>query len=81
MANQDGICCKMLRSQLNWKCPDHSIPSDCPDALVGRMNTKRYGLYIHDGGDSYIQIHFCPWCGAKLSELRKAARSALSVTE
>jgi len=75
MANQDDVCCEMLRYQLDWKCPDHADPSDCPDALVGRTSAKRYGLYIHDGGSSYIEIHFCPWCGAKFSELRDAATS------
>jgi len=68
MANQDRICCEKLRSQLNWTCSDHSSPADCPDALVGRTGAKRYGLYIHDGGSSLLQIYFCPWCGAELSE-------------
>lgn len=74
MTNKDGTCCETLRYQLNWKCSDHADPSDCPDALVGRVRGKRCGLYIHDGGHSYIEIHFCPWCGAKLSDRRKAAR-------
>ena len=32
--------------------------------------TKRrgnFGLPIHDGGNSYILINYCPWCGSKLS--------------
>ena len=76
MENQDHICCDKLRSQLNWACPDHSLPSDCPDAFVGRMGSRGYGLYVHDGGSSLLQIYFCPWCGANLSKLHKAPRSA-----
>jgi hypothetical protein len=25
-----------------------------------------YGLYVHDGGSSVIEILYCPWCGKKL---------------
>jgi hypothetical protein len=25
-----------------------------------------YGLIVHDGGSSTIQIYFCPWCGERL---------------
>lgn len=28
---------------------------------------KEFGIPIHDGGSSYIQINYCPWCGQKLS--------------
>ena len=32
---------------------------------------REYGVPVHDGGQSHIQINFCPWCGAKLpSSLR-----------
>lgn len=27
---------------------------------------KEFGIPIHDGGSSYIQINYCPWCGQKL---------------
>lgn len=27
---------------------------------------KFFGIPIHDGGSSFIQINFCPWCGSKL---------------
>lgn len=65
--SQDKFCCETLRSQLDWTCADHSTASDCPDAPVGRTGTGRYGLHVHDGGTSLLEIHFCPWCGARLS--------------
>jgi hypothetical protein len=69
MTDPSEICCDEMRAQVNWACADHAAASDCPDALVGRFGAARtYGLYIHDGGSSFVAIRFCPWCGAKTSE-------------
>jgi len=27
---------------------------------------NEYGLVVHDGGTSSVEISFCPWCGTKL---------------
>jgi hypothetical protein len=53
---------------LNQKCGMHEDRYDCPDALI---NTVRggYGLIVHDGGSSVIEIGFCPWCGSKLPKI------------
>ena len=59
-------CCDSMAAQLNWSCDQHASPSDCPDALVGRFADGRFGLFIHDGGTSRIEIAYCPWCGAAL---------------
>ena len=67
MKNPKEICCDQMRAQLNWKCDEHPSPSDCPDALVGRIGAKGYGLYIHDGGSALVEIRFWPWCGKRLS--------------
>lgn len=46
----------------------HSDLSDCPDALVAyAAATGEYGLWIHDGGSSYMVIRHCPWCGTALA--------------
>lgn len=45
---------------------------DNVDAPV--LYTKKfdeYGLKIWDGGNSFILIDHCPWCGQKLSESRR----------
>lgn len=26
---------------------------------------REFGVSVLDGGSSYLQIHHCPWCGAK----------------
>jgi hypothetical protein len=28
-------------------------------------------MIVHDGGSSFIEISFCPWCGAKLPESKR----------
>ncbi len=55
----------MMAGQLAWKCDHHEGPFDCPDALVLKVK-QSYGLIIHDGGRSLVEIQHCPWCGAKL---------------
>jgi len=60
-------CCKAMAAQLNWACDDHASRSDCPDALVGRFPDNRIGLLVHDGGTAYVEIEYCPWCGARLN--------------
>jgi len=29
---------------------------------------REYGLKIIDGGSSYLEINFCPWCGSRLPD-------------
>jgi len=56
-----------MLNQLNWKCADHPSLRDCPDALLGRFgNERKYGLFVHDGGSSFVEIAHCPWCGTRL---------------
>lgn len=52
----------------NYKCPDHADIFECPDNLVVfDGESKNYGLIIHDGGSSSIQMKFCPWCGTSIN--------------
>lgn len=60
-------CCEQLDAQLRWSCDVHDDPSDCPDVVIVRT-ARGFGLPIHDGGSSSIEIDFCPWCGAKLTD-------------
>jgi hypothetical protein len=55
---------------LTNRCPEHSDPFDCPDALICFSAERGYGLIIHDGGRSFIGIAFCPWCGARIGKAR-----------
>ncbi|WP_088367765.1 DUF6980 family protein [Sphingomonas dokdonensis] len=54
-----------MADDLNRSCAVHSDRLDCPDSFVTEMNGG-YGLMVHDGGCSAIEIGFCPWCGASL---------------
>jgi len=48
-------------------CAEHPDQSDCPDALIHYAQRSRsYGIIIHDGGSSRVNIAFCPWCGSQL---------------
>lgn len=50
---------------LSQVCPNHPDRYDCPDALIAEVGGG-FGLIIHDGGSSVIEIAHCPWCGTKL---------------
>ncbi len=30
-----------------------------------------YGIIVHDGGESFIGIQYCPWCGKKLPDSKR----------
>jgi hypothetical protein len=63
--SSDKYCCKRMAYDLNQSCSLHSVRSDCPDALVDQVRGG-FGLIVHDGSSSVIEMQFCPWCGTKL---------------
>jgi hypothetical protein len=66
-------CCDRMTEMLApLTCKLHTSPFDCSDCLVCHSDsTNRYGIIIHDGGTSSIEIAFCPWCGAPLTKTEK----------
>jgi hypothetical protein len=63
-------CCEQMKQQMELECPDHG--RSCPDILIRYIDIfDEYGLNIFDGGNSYIVINFCPWCGRKLPESQR----------
>jgi len=67
----EHICCDRMRSNLQHTCDQHESPYDCPDKLVVYWpNSGTYGLIVHDGGQSAVEISFCPWCGTNLRNPR-----------
>ncbi|MFP7416579.1 DUF6980 family protein [Priestia filamentosa] len=60
-------CCDNMEYHANFKCDIHKTPFGCPDHLI-LFDDKHndYGLIVHDGGSSTIEMSFCPWCGKKL---------------
>lgn len=58
-------CCSRMADDLDQICDLHPDRADCPEALIAEVRGG-FGLIIHDGACSVIQIDFCPWCGAAL---------------
>jgi hypothetical protein len=72
----DEHCCSRMAYDLNQSCDLHPDRADCPDALIEQVRGG-YGIIVHDGSSSVIQIAFCPWCGTKLPPIEKIDLSAL----
>lgn len=65
-------CCEMMTSNVNYRCDNHPDPFDCADNIISYTEAfQEYGIIIHDGGTSVIEITFCPWCGTRLPESRR----------
>lgn len=66
-------CCKIMRENVNMTCEIHKDNIfQCPDKIIYcNQEYNEYGIIIHDGGESYIEIHYCPWCGKKLPEPKR----------
>lgn len=72
MIKSSTHCCDSMREQVSYTCADHTDQSDCPDSLISYSACfDEYGLRIHDGGSSTIEIKHCPWCGVRLPESRR----------
>ena len=56
---KDYYCCEMMERNKSKKIE--------PDTIICFSDIfNEFGVVIHDGGESYILIHYCPWCGEKL---------------
>jgi hypothetical protein len=56
-----------MTNAVQSRCTAHVDRFACPDALVHYIEKfDEYGLIVHDGGSSTIEVNFCPWCGAQL---------------
>lgn len=56
-------CCRALEDALEFTCKTHAGPYECPDVVIVRTQ-RGLGLPIHDGGTSFIEITYCPFCGS-----------------
>lgn len=62
------MCCESMQYYITNHCDVHKGPYECPDWLIiYNEEDNSYGIIIHDGGQSFVKIHFCPWCGTLLS--------------
>lgn len=64
---EENCCCEMMKYWSGSHCSEHDSPFECPDWLIVRVHDgNEYGLVVHDGGESFVKISYCPWCGRKL---------------
>ncbi|MBP6758172.1 MAG: hypothetical protein KA133_02870 [Flavobacterium sp.] len=62
------FCCESMKYHIEFKCDIHKDPFDCPDKIINYSKKQNvYGIIIHDRGNSFIEINFCPWCGTKIN--------------
>lgn len=61
MPNKE-YCCETMKQQLTNNCKQHGL--ECPDNVVRKFK-KSYGI-PHPDDNSFYEIKYCPWCGAKL---------------
>jgi hypothetical protein len=63
----DNYCCKVLEQNSVCDCKEHLDKYACPDVLIDyHEKTNKFGIIVHDGGTSMVEINYCPWCGTKL---------------
>ena len=58
-------CCARMAYDLDQSCEVHPEREECPDALIAFVRGG-FGLYVHDGSGTVIEIAHCPWCGTAL---------------
>ena len=50
----------------------HHALSDEINSVIFVAKFREYGVRVLDGGTSYLVMKYCPWCGAKLPESKRA---------
>jgi hypothetical protein len=63
-------CCSWMEAQAKMTCQQHPERTDCPDVIIHRYQTS-FGIPIHDGSASCIEINYCPHCGSQLDQPRQ----------
>jgi phage gp36-like protein len=58
-------CCTKMTYYLTFNKKGNQINYD--SVVVFSRKGKSYGIPIHDGGSSFIEINWCPWCGSHLT--------------
>jgi len=61
------FCCESMKENTLLQQPNDDVAFASSDKLIYYNEIfGEYGLIVHDGGQSYIIVNFCPWCGKKL---------------
>ena len=62
-----NYCCEVMRHHADQLCPEHGY--DCPERVIARSPNGDFYLPVRDGGDSFIVINHCPWCGTRFKAM------------
>jgi hypothetical protein len=61
------FCCQQMADKIAESTDgDGAIKYNNADVIINKWGNGTYGIPIHDGGSSVIEITYCPWCGTKL---------------
>ena len=65
-------CCREMRKRL-FSHLDKGAGQRAPEnkLILYVPPFQEYGLPVNDGGESFILIKYCPWCGAKLPQSKR----------
>ena len=66
--NPDKYCCLDMAYHLIEDKKTKPKSKINYDSIILTTKNKEFGIPIHDGGNSFIKINYCPWCGHKLSK-------------
>jgi hypothetical protein len=63
----DDVPCVHVAYHSLLNCEVHQNAWECPDVALVR-DDGTFGIPVRDGGSSFIEINYCPWCGQSLSK-------------
>ena len=64
---ENHFCCNKMDYFVQNHCDIHDNQFECPDCIIYYDDyNSTYGIILHDGGQSFVEIDFCPWCGNRL---------------
>jgi hypothetical protein len=62
-----SFCCEKMADKVEESLNQNGeTKHEDVDIVMNRTREGVYGIPIHDGGTSFIEINNCPWCGARL---------------
>lgn len=69
----EKVCCNQFYEILKIEPSEGDTPFESGNVVLYHAdNVDEYGIIIHDGGESYIVLRFCPWCGSSLPTSKRS---------
>ncbi len=63
----ESFPCVHIAYYSTFTCDESNDPWECADAVLVRGESDaHYGIPVRDGGSSYIEVRYCPWCGKQI---------------